>query len=117
MIACPSAPVLTLDNTTFVIFACSELPMNPMVNAPIHAATTTLSAFALFLNFLKFICFYTLLGLNIRSIHKANKYYDLIHNIIDVSNATTPSELRRNLPRYMALLSAGCWLCEKDVGR
>jgi hypothetical protein len=66
-----------LLNTTFVTFACSEFPMNPMVNAPIHAATTTLtatvtamsmivaitglSAFALFLNFLKFICFSTLL--------------------------------------------------------
>jgi hypothetical protein len=66
-----------LLNTTFVTFACSEFPMNPIVNAPIHAATTTLtatvtainmivaitglSAFALFLNFLKFICFSTLL--------------------------------------------------------
>jgi hypothetical protein len=66
-----------LLNTTFVTFACSEFPINPIVSAPIHAATTTLtatvtamsmivaitglSAFALFLNFLKFICFSTLL--------------------------------------------------------
>ena len=58
---------------TLVMDACSELPMKPMVNAPIHAATTTLtatvtamsmmvaitglSALLLFLNFLKFILF------------------------------------------------------------
>ena len=56
-----------LVKTAFVTFACSEFPMNPIVNAPIHAATTTLTAtvtaismivaitgliaFALFLNF------------------------------------------------------------------
>ena len=55
-------------NTAFVIDACSEFPMNPIVSAPIHAATTTLTAtvtamsmivaitglraFACFLNFL-----------------------------------------------------------------
>jgi len=67
-------PPLALANATLVMEACSELPMNPMVNAPIHAATTTLtatvtamsmmvaitglSAFALFLNFLKFKFFF-----------------------------------------------------------
>jgi len=55
-------------NWTFVIEACSALPMSPMVIPPIHAATTTLTAtvtaismidattglraFAFFLNFL-----------------------------------------------------------------
>ena len=70
------APIVTSDNTTFVIDACSEFPMNPMVSAPIHAATTTLTAtvtairmmvaitglraFAFFLKFLKFIYFFNL---------------------------------------------------------
>ena len=65
-----------LASTVFDIDACSEFPMNPMVRAPIHAATTTLtatvtamsmivaitglSAFAFFLNFLNF-SFFTLL--------------------------------------------------------
>jgi len=31
-------------NWTFVIEACSALPMSPMVIPPIHAATTTLTA-------------------------------------------------------------------------
>jgi hypothetical protein len=63
-----------LASTTLVIDACSAFPMNPMVKAPIHAATTTLtatvtamsmivaitglSAFAFFLNFPQFIFFF-----------------------------------------------------------
>ena len=101
--------VATLDNTTFVIFACSEFPMNPIVNAPIHAATTTLTAtvtaismivaitglnaFALFLNFLKFILFSTppRKGYLVRSLIYAFKYYDLINNIMCVYNKDTRS--------------------------
>jgi hypothetical protein len=81
--------------------------MNPIVNAPIHAATTTLtatvtamsmivaitglSAFAFFLNFLNFNLFLlpSFGFLNIRSAQNLNKYYDLIHNIIDMLNKKT----------------------------
>ena len=64
-----------VPNWTLVIFSCSVC-MNPMDNPPIHAATamltatvtamsmidatTGLSAFAFFLNFLKFILFFKL---------------------------------------------------------
>ena len=77
IVATPLPPLLV--KTVLVIDACSELPMNPMVKAPIHAATTTLtatvtamsmmvaitglSALAFFLNFLKFnFYFYPPLG-------------------------------------------------------
>jgi len=72
-------PPTALASTTLVMEACSELPMNPMVNAPIHAATTTLtatvtaismmvaitglSALLFFLNFLKFKFLFTPLRL------------------------------------------------------
>ena len=84
--------------------------MNPMVSAPIHAATTTLTAtvtamsmivaitglraFAFFLNFLNFLnssfIFYTPFWFA-ESISGfcLNKYYDLINNIIYPSNTNT----------------------------
>ena len=88
-----------LANATLVILT-SSAPMNPIVNAPIHAATamltatvtamsmieatTGLSALLLFLWFFIFL-FYPSFGINeYVSGDSSFKSYDLIHNIIYV---------------------------------